>query len=260
MGFKDVDWAYSLSLPMVQKTVLAAICHRTDDKTHQTLVGQKTIAEMAGASEKTVQRAVGALETMGVLTRRQRHGKGGYRTSDEITVNTTYRSDSPQGSQPTRQTAQQADSPDLTDSQSRPTGLSDRAEDINQIDQPEDQPDTPGALEVYLENSRSFEDFYSVWPQKKKRPDAQKAWNAAIKRATPQQIYDASVAYANNPHRPAKQFIPYPASWLRADGWNDELEGPPERERNTMTRGEKNLAYVQQLAAQEAAQARGIAS
>jgi hypothetical protein len=140
MGYKDTEWAYRLDLPMREKVVLVAYCHRTDDATHETFVGQKTVAAMLGSSEKHVSRALGMLDRLGAITRTRRTGAGGYRTSDLVRVETSYRTHSPQGSQPTRLPAHQAASPDLPDSQSRPTGPAVRAEEINQKDQPEDQP------------------------------------------------------------------------------------------------------------------------
>lgn len=140
MGFKDTEWAYGLDLPMREKVVLVAYCHRTDDATHETFVGQKTVAAMLGSSEKHVSRALGTLDRLGAITRTRRTGAGGYRTSDLVRVETAYRTASPQGHEPTRLAAHQAASPDLPDSQARPTGPAVRAEEINQIDQPEDQP------------------------------------------------------------------------------------------------------------------------
>ncbi len=90
MGFKDANWAYSLDLPMAQKVVLAAICQRTDDKTHTTLVGQQTVAEMIGMSVRSVHRAVGVLDDLGIITREPRRRSDGYRSSDAITINRSY--------------------------------------------------------------------------------------------------------------------------------------------------------------------------
>lgn len=242
---------------MAQKVILAAICHRTDDKSHKTIVGQQTIAAMVGMSVRSVHRSVGILGELGVITRRKRRGNGGYRTSDEITVNRAYTTESHVTDDQVTE-GHVTDSPTSRDTQSDLTGHSVMAEEINQIDQPEGQPDN--ALVIAGLEQVTFDEFYAIWPKKRKRPDAQKAWDAAVKRAAPETILAAARAYVDNPHRQPVQFVPYPATWLRADGWGDDLDGPPETQRNTMTRGEKNLAYVQQLAAQQAAQTRGIAS
>src|SRR6218665_353141 len=103
MGFRDAEWAYSLNLPMAVKVVLVAVCHVTDDETHETFRGQERIAQMLGASVEKVRVALTSLERLGVLTRQRRNGFHGYRTSDLITVNVgAYREgDSPQDS-PTR--------------------------------------------------------------------------------------------------------------------------------------------------------------
>jgi hypothetical protein len=72
-----------------------------------------------------------------------------------------------------------------------------------------------------------FEEFYTAYPKKKKRPEALKAWDklkpdaelrkrmlraVSEQRKTPQWQKDGG------------QFIPYPASWLNAEGWNDSTE------------------------------------
>ena len=89
MGFKDADWAYELDLPTMQKAVLVAICHRTDDDTHVTLVSHATIAKMIGVNRSTVTTAVGVLERLGIIVRERRMA-GSYRTSDRTVVKTTY--------------------------------------------------------------------------------------------------------------------------------------------------------------------------
>lgn len=128
MGYRDAEWAYALrGLTLAQKAVLVAICHRTDDKTHQTYVGQTTVADMLCGAPATVMRSLRALEDLGLIRRERRSGRGGYRTSDLITVDTTYTSESLEGSAPTRQSAYKAKSSDLTDSESSPNQLSDGA-------------------------------------------------------------------------------------------------------------------------------------
>jgi hypothetical protein len=79
----------------------------------------------------------------------------------------------------------------------------------------------PGAKALAV----SFERFWSVYPKKRNKGDALKAWRAlkpgeelvtailaAVERAK------ASVQWRKD----EGQFIPYPATWLRARGWEDE--------------------------------------
>ncbi|PWC05432.1 hypothetical protein [Agromyces badenianii] len=254
MGFKDADWAYTLDLPMAQKVVLVAVCHATDDKTHQTFRGQETLAEMLGGSVEKVRRALGALDALGVITRERRSGSGGFRTSDLITVNVdTYRAESPQGESPTRQKAYKENRGDLPADLRSPTPQIEGAEEIIQIDQPEDHPDTRPApsfgelVKAVLDKPDSFETFYAAWPRKVGKPQARKAWMKARDRASNEQIIAAAIAYRDNPNRPEKQFIPHPATWLNRDGWNDELDGPRDQRNGKpapMERMQRILALV----------------
>lgn len=229
MGLRDVEWAYGLDLPMREKVVLAALCFRTDAATHQTIVGQQTIATMTGSSVDTVRRALDSLDDMGVITRERRHGRGGYRTSDLTTVNLdTYQADSLQGQEPTRQTAYKADSNDLTSNQQPPNQHTAGAEEILQIDPSDDPSDTP------IPPDR-FDEFYSIWPKKVDKPAARRAWVKAIKRAPAEAIILAAEEFRDNPHIPPKQFIRNPATWLNGDGWEDELPAPRGNDRTTPT-------------------------
>lgn len=243
MGFKDVNWAYSLDLPTTQKVVLAAICQRTDDTTHTTLVGQQTVAEMVGMSVRSVHRAIGALDDLGILVRESRRGRGGYRTSDSITVNTAYVPESHlTRSQVTE--GHVTESPVLHDTVSVPTchpvhsHLTQCHDDGQSACQPEGQPEGQpvNALDLLIEPPTDealepkpvdrFDEFYAVWPKKKDKPAASRAWAKAIKRASPEEIIAAATAYRDNPFITTKQFIPNPATWLNGDRWADELDGP----------------------------------
>ena len=243
MGFKDTKWAYTLDeLTASQVAVLVALCHMTDDKTHQTYASQKTLASMAKVSLSTVNTVLGVLATRGIITRTRRNGVGGFRTTDIITavvayVGPTYVGETNIGVTNVGLTG------NLHPNDGSPTSGSWIAEEINQIDQPEDQP--VNALEVYLATSIGFIDFWTVWPRKESKKAAAAAWERAAKRDAPATIYDAAVAYAKNPHRPARQFIPHAATWLNGDRWNDPLPEAPESDR--VARADRNLDFVHQL-------------
>jgi len=238
MGFKDVEWAYSAGRPLAETAVLAALCLRTDDKTHETFVGQKTVANMLGSSPEKVLRSLGVLERAGIISRTRRHGRGGYRTSDLIRVNVdTYQAERLQGEMPTRQNAYKEIRRDLPDDSSAPTWQKVTAKEITQSDHSVDHSDTPDR----------FDEFYAVWPKKVDKPAARRAWAKAIKRATPEQIITAATAYRDNPNLPEKRYIRNPATWLNGDGWDDEL--PTARNNTLDNRRQQTLAaghaYIQ---------------
>jgi hypothetical protein len=79
------------------------------------------------------------------------------------------------------------------------------------------------------ENSiaENFARFYEIYPRKRDRGDAEKAFNAALKKKTAPELIAACERYANWVKAQAKdkQFIPYAATWLRGEQWDDDLEG-----------------------------------
>ena len=93
MGFKDADWAYTLDLPATPKAVLVALCHRTSDKTHSTIVGQQAVAEMLGITSRAVIKAMADLEARGAIRRERRYVEGGFRTSDKTVIQRDYVND-----------------------------------------------------------------------------------------------------------------------------------------------------------------------
>ncbi len=70
-----------------------------------------------------------------------------------------------------------------------------------------------------------FDEFWNAYPKKKNKGDAEKAWK--VIRPTRELVTKmlASLQVAKQSADWLKdngQFIPYPASWLRAKGWEDE--------------------------------------
>ena len=69
----------------------------------------------------------------------------------------------------------------------------------------------------------TFEDFYSLYPRKKARADARKAWEQALRKGfMPDEIMAGLSANLHCMRQKEAQFVPYPATWLRAEGWADE--------------------------------------
>lgn len=126
MGFKDAERAYAvMSITGTPKVVLVALAHRADDKTHRTIVGQDTLADMIGQGVKTVQRALGVLESADLIVRKARFRKDGPRTSDEITLTLDHPTDSrsvPSDKLTTSQIDQESDSPRPPDNLTETTG------------------------------------------------------------------------------------------------------------------------------------------
>jgi hypothetical protein len=72
-----------------------------------------------------------------------------------------------------------------------------------------------------------FDEFWKAYPKKVAKADARKAW-LQTKDVRPELTYLLSAIQAHCKTeqwmRNAGAFIPYPATWLRGERWDDELE------------------------------------
>jgi hypothetical protein len=81
----------------------------------------------------------------------------------------------------------------------------------------------PPASELPL--AEGFEKFYAAYPKKVAKADAEKAWRQKVK---PEEV-EAIIARVELNKLgewlgKEKRFIPHPASWLRGQRWNDEIQ------------------------------------
>lgn len=83
-----------------------------------------------------------------------------------------------------------------------------------------------------------FEDFWKVYPRKAGKQSAAKAYEKALKLATPEAILEGARRYAEDPNR-SEAYTAHAATWLNGGRWEDEplperqltLEEKQERER-----------------------------
>jgi hypothetical protein len=257
VGFTSSKWAASLDLPKGQKAVLVALAHIRNDKTGACYPGQDTIARATGYTVRSVGRLSKELAALGLIEAQKRFRPDGAPTSMAYVLHLDRQPQRPVVTMTTGHDDQRSPVTGPSDIEGVTTG-----HHVLCIDEQEDEQEEEQEVHtaIALIEGPSFDDFYNTYPRKMKRPDALKAWQAAVKRADPQLIVGAAAALAASPHLGQKQFIPYPATWLRADGWDDPLPEPPEAERRKPTRTEQNLAFARQLAQQEVARGREIAS
>ncbi|MBQ1118473.1 hypothetical protein KBY56_37835, partial [Streptomyces sp. C3-3] len=89
-----------------------------------------------------------------------------------------------------------------------------------------DSPASPAELTEEQQQEAEFAAFYSAYPRKVGKGNARKAFAAAVKRgAKPADLVAASAAHRDNwaRCRTETRFIPYPASWLNGERYDDEL-------------------------------------
>lgn len=72
-----------------------------------------------------------------------------------------------------------------------------------------------------------FEQFWRAYPRKTAKGDARKAWAQQAALLPPIELVLAAIrAQQAQPQwrKDEGQFVPYPATWLRAERWDDEVE------------------------------------
>lgn len=85
MSYRALNWAWEADLPMAQKFVLVALADMADEQ-ETCFPGQERLGRMIGATDRTVRAALVKLEDAGLISRTQRRGSDGMRTSDRYSL------------------------------------------------------------------------------------------------------------------------------------------------------------------------------
>lgn len=98
-----------------------------------------------------------------------------------------------------------------------------------------------------------FDLFWTAYPRKVKKPRALKAWQ----KINPDQGLFERIIAALELHKKSEQwqrdngkFIPYPATWLNDESWNDEIEIPQDQDENRFGTHEASAETIAALEAQ----------
>lgn len=85
--------------------------------------------------------------------------------------------------------------------------------------------------------AESFDTFWKAYPNKKSKGTARKAFDKALKKTTFDTIMNAleQAKQSRQWLKDGGDFIPYPATWLNAEGWEDEVSKATDRSRSRNT-------------------------
>lgn len=132
--------------------------------------------------------------------------------------------------------------------------------EINTLDQKsastERSSKSPAAASAAESVKKSFDEFWETYPRKAGKQKARTKFEAALKRASAQQILDGVHRLAGDPNLPTeKRFIPHPSTWLEQGRWDDEPLPPrfssTSQPETTMSRMNNTLALGAMLQAQD---------
>ena len=112
----------------------------------------------------------------------------------------------------------------------------------------DDIPETETETETYslAHLNARFDVFWKEYPKKKSKGQAKKTWKKIKPGKQLLETMLSTIKQAKTSEEWTKengQFIPYPATWLNAEGWNDEYEQPQEK-KSIMTDKEREAAYA----------------
>ena len=82
-------------------------------------------------------------------------------------------------------------------------------------------PETEYRNRIQNTDTEAFDRFWSVYPRKAGKQDAQRSFERALKVATLDEILAGAQKYADDPNRVA-QFTAHPSTWLNQGRWSDE--------------------------------------
>lgn len=86
-----------------------------------------------------------------------------------------------------------------------------------------------------MNSDEGFTEFWAAFPRKKSKGDARKAWKQTESIRPPlEKLLKAVIVAraAEDWRKDAGKWVPYPASWLRAEGWDDVHEVEVDRVRD----------------------------
>lgn len=238
MSVRWITWAWEQECSSAgQKLTLIALAdHAGEDGACWPSTGRIAIKTGQGAS--TVRRHVDLLAEAGLLTCEVRHREDGSQTSSIIRLG--------QGGARIEQGGAQIDTPTpYPDRAGGCSPVSTRSEpSMNR--QKEPSPLSPDEEPRIVPDQREpFEIFWAQYPRKVGKPAAEKAFKRAIKKAADDAILVGLQNWCDHwTARNQPQFIPYPATWLNDERWNNDPPPLPSPKQNLSTGAAALQSYM----------------
>jgi len=182
-----------------------------------------SLARENRCGKDAIRGAVGELEARGYLVREQRRADGG-EFSETYWFTSEPLSGSPLSENPTPVNPT-PENPPLKKTMVKNTKL-----EKTKIEK------------TWSENTlnEAFETFWSIYPRRVGKAAARKAFDQLAHKHLGE-ILDGVARLSVDPNLPETQFVPYPATWLRREGWLDEPYPDRRRAGAKITNAQRNL-------------------
>lgn len=203
MSYRALNWAWEADLPTSQKFVLVALADMADE--HESCFpGQERLGRMIGATDRTVRAALVKLEESGLISRTQRRGADGMRTSDRYVLHTN------------RKILPVVESPEADD-------------DLTGNIRPPHRKQIPGNPQRTTREPSDpvgdlLEVLWMMWPTSRRssRKEVTKALKTALKVADAPKLIEAVKRHTDvwsGWPKSDEQFIPHLPTWLNKERW-----------------------------------------
>jgi hypothetical protein len=96
------------------------------------------------------------------------------------------------------------------------------------------------------ELQRLFNEFWDVYPRKRGKGAAARAYETALTKIEPDELLDRVKDFADDPWRP-NDFTPLATTWLNQERWGDEPYQKPDKDKTNSERNVENLRASMQL-------------
>jgi hypothetical protein len=222
MSFQAMTWATEQRLPAMQKIVLLMMANRTNHETGECHPSLDLLAKECGMEKRSVINQISKLEALGLVSVSRIKRENGMNCVNKYWLNLSKGSERDSlgserdslGSERDSLGGSERDSP-------KPVTLEPVIEPIKTLLRKNAK--TPAS-----ETENGFDKFWAIYPKRKSKEDAFKAWNKLNPDEQLQQtIIDAVVLAKTQDFDWAKdggKFIPYPATYLNGKRWQDEID------------------------------------
>jgi len=224
-------WQHSRSDGRARLVLLAIADHQGEIGAWPSI---STLARMVNSSERSVQRDIQYLQSIGELTVEVQNAP----------TNRQYKSN-----------LYWVTLPGVTESHSGVTaGVTNATPGVTDLASGVTAGGVLTLIEPLLENTCAkddelFTEFWNAYPRKLDKAKAFRSFKSALKRAKFEDIMAGVIAYRNDPKR-NPDFTKYPATWLNSDSWENAATSPEVKAANEERRAKEKArsdAYLKEM-------------
>ncbi|MGH3450223.1 MAG: helix-turn-helix domain-containing protein [Haloechinothrix sp.] len=231
MSIKVMNWVWEHSdAAGTELLMLLAIADHADDDGTNAWPSRTTLAAKTRLDERTVRRVIKRLEAAGQLRVQRGHGRSNSNRYIVVMANANgdgvHRREMgaarPGAVRPPGSSPWGAVPPEK--------GAFDPQKGVAAPPEPSLTVQEPSKRYLSPPDSTDFEAFWSIYPRRKAKQAAHKAWTRAIRSgADPATLIAAAERFAAQRSGQDAKFTPHPATWLTQARWHDEPDAPPLR-------------------------------